>query len=124
MSRNLMRRSSFVLVLFVLVLSRVSGVMACQAPISQAPTGKTALESLNDDSIKAAVQWKLAADNVQDMNVVAFANVVVQAERGAVILSGVVQTSEQKARAEQLAGEVNGVTHVTNNLQVRTGKKR
>ncbi|HWV47722.1 MAG TPA: BON domain-containing protein [Nitrospira sp.] len=98
--------------------------MACQAPISQAPTGKTALESLNDDSIKASVQGKLAADNVQDMNVVAFANVVVQAERGAVILSGVVQTSEQKARAEQLAGEVNGVTHVTNNLQVRTGKKR
>lgn len=122
MSRNLMRMQPFVLVLLVLVLSGGNELMADMA--DQSTTSKTALESLNDDSIKAAVQGKLAADNVQDMNVVAFANVVVQTERGTVILSGVVQTSEQKARAEQLAREVNGVTHVTNNLQVRTAKKR
>jgi osmotically-inducible protein OsmY len=90
----------------------------------QAMTSKPALEKLNDDSITAAVQGKLAADNIQNMNVVAFAEVEVQTERGIVILNGAVGTSEQKARAEQLARQVLGVTGVTNNLQVRTVKQR
>jgi osmotically-inducible protein OsmY len=41
-----------------------------------------------------------------------------------VILNGVVGTPEQKARAEQLARQVNGVNGVTNNLQVQTVKQR
>lgn len=112
-----MRMLSLVLVFLVLVLSGVSELVA-----GEATTGKTALEKLNDDSITAAVQGKLAADNIQNMDVVAFAHVDVQTERGTVVLSGMVQTSEHKARAEQLAGQVNGVKHVTNNLQVQTAK--
>ena len=124
MSRNLMRRSSFVLVLLVLVLSRVSDVMACQAPISQAPTGKTALESLNDGSITSAIKGKMAADNINHMSSKTLVRIDVQTERGAVTLSGVVQTAEQKARAEQLVREVNGVKRVTNNLQVQAAKQQ
>jgi len=114
-----MRMLSLVPVLVVLVLSGVSGAMACQVS-----PGKTALEKLNDDSLTAAVEGKLAADNLQNMNVVAFAQVEVQTERGTVILNGVVGTSEQKARAEQFARQVNGVNGVTNNLQVQTVKQR
>ncbi len=113
-----MRMLSLILVLLVLVLSGVSELIACQATMS-----KTALEKLNDDSITAAVQGKLAADNIQNMNVVAFAEVEVQTERGTVILNGVVRTSEHKARAEQLAGQVNGVKGITNNLKIRTAKQ-
>jgi hyperosmotically inducible protein len=114
-----MRMLSHVPVLVVFVLSGVSEIMA-----DQATTSKTALEKLNDDSITAAVEGKLAADNIQNMNVVAFAGVNVQTERGTVILNGMVQTSEQKVRAEQLARQVNGVNGVTNNLQVQTVKQR
>ncbi len=114
-----MRMLSFVFALLVLVLSGTSELIAGEAALD-----KTALEKLNDDSIKAAVQGKLAADNIQDMDVVAFAHVDVQADRGTVVLSGVVQTAAQKARAEQLAGEVNGVKGVTNNLKVQTVKQR
>ena len=110
---------SVLLVFLVLVLGGVSELMA-----DQATTSKTALEKLNDDSITAAVQGKLAADNIQNMNVVAFAEVEVQTEQGVVILNGVVGTSEQKARAEQLARQVLGVNGVTNNLQIRTVKQR
>lgn len=114
-----MRMLSVLLVLLVPILSGVSELMA-----DQATANKTALEKLNDDSITSAVQGKLAADNIQNMNVVAFAQVEVQTERGTVILNGVVGTSEQKARAEQLARQVHGVNGVTNNLQVQTVKQR
>lgn len=114
-----MRMLSLVFVLLVLVFSGVSDLTAGEAMI-----GKTALDKLNDDSITAAIQGKLAADNIQDMNVVAFSHVDVQTDRGTVILNGVVQTSEQKARAEQLAGQVNGVKRITNNLQVQSTKQR
>ena len=37
---------------------------------------------------------------------------------GVVALNGTVETPEQRARAEQLAGRVDGVKKVVNNLQV------
>lgn len=116
---NPVRMLSLVLVLLVLVLSGASELMACQAMSS-----RTVLEKLNDDSITTAVRGKLAADNVKNMNMMAFAQVEVRTERETVILSGVVQTSEHKVRAEQLAGEVAGVKSITNNLQVETNKQR
>ncbi|MDF0667861.1 MAG: BON domain-containing protein [Nitrospira sp.] len=102
--------SSLVLVLLVLVLNGVSELMA-----GEASTARTDIERLNDDSITANVQGNLAGDNVID-----FARVDVETERGTVILSGTVPTSEQKARAEQLARQVRGVKQVTNKLQVQT----
>ncbi|MDF0650956.1 MAG: transporter [Nitrospira sp. LK265] len=100
---------SLVFVLLALVLNGVSELIA-----GEAATARTDLERLNDDSITANVEGKLASANVID-----FARVDVETERGTVVLSGTVPTSQQKARAEQLAREVGGVKQVTNKLQVR-----
>lgn len=108
-----MRMSSLVLVGLVLVLNGSSELMACQAP-----PARTELERINDDSISAYVEGKLAGDNVID-----FARVDVETERGIVVLSGEVPTPVQKARAEQLAREVRGVKQVTNKLVVRSAKQ-
>ena len=93
-----------------LMLSAVVGLAACQAT-----TGKTASQTMNDASITAAVQTKLTTDRMAN-----FTRVDVDTEQGIVQLSGVVQTSEQRARAEELTKQVNGVKRVHNNLQVRT----
>ena len=114
-----MRMLSLVPVLLILVLSGVGGAMA-----GEAATDKTALESLNDGSITSAVKGKLAADNINHMSSKTLVRIDVQTERGDVTLSGVVQTAEQKARAEQLVREVNGVKRVTNNLEVRAANQR
>ena len=114
-----MRMRSCVLVLLVLALGGASELMACQAMLDT-----SALEKLNDDTIKAAVQGKLTADNIQNLAMKAFAQIEVEAERGSVTLNGVVPTAEQKVRAEQLAGEVNGVKEITNNLKVQPAKRR
>jgi len=122
MSRSLMKRSSFVLVLFALVPSVVSGVLAGETTIDK--IDKTSVEKLNDDTIKAAVQGKLAAENIRNLSLNAFAKVEVQAERGSVTLNGLVPNSDEKARAEQLAREVNGIKEITNNLKVQSVKRR
>ena len=112
-----MKMSSFVLVLFALVPSVVSGVLAGETTIDK--IDKTSVEKLNDDTIKAAVQGKLAAENIRNLSLNAFAKVEVQAERGSVTLNGVVPNADEKARAEQLAREVNGIKEITNNLKVQ-----
>lgn len=114
-----MKMLSIVLVPLVLVLSGVSELMT-----GQTANGETIIERLNDDEITEDVRGKLAADNYQNMNMLAFDHVDVHTERGVVILSGVVPTSEHKARAEQLAGQVNGVIRISNNLQVRNAKQQ
>ena len=43
----------------------------------------------------------------------------VDTNNGTVYLNGTVETTEQKARAEQLAGQASGVKAVVNNLQVQ-----
>jgi len=77
-------------------------------------SGKTAGETVSDASISTAVQSKLTADRISN-----FTRVDVDTERGTVNLSGVVQSVEQKARASELARQVNGVKRVNNNLQVQ-----
>ena len=101
---------------FVVVLA-VIGLIGCQSM-----SGKTAGETVSDASISTAVQSKLTADRISN-----FTRVDVDTERGTVNLSGVVQSAEQKARASELARQVNGVKRVNNNLQVqdqpaKTGK--
>ena len=115
-----MRMLSFVLVLLILVLSGVIELMACQAT-----AGKTAIQNLNNGSVTAAVKGKLAVDNILNLHAsLTRVDVEADSEQGIVFLSGEVQTSEQKARAEQLAGEVDGVKRVTNNIQIRPAKQR
>ena len=87
----------------------VGALTACQST-----TGKTMGQNVSDASISTAVQTKLTGDRVSN-----FTRVDVDTERGVVQLSGVVPSSEQKSRAEDLARQVNGVRQVNNNLQVQ-----
>ena len=90
------------------------------ALFAPAATPKAAVEKLNGDTINAAVQGKLAAENIRNLSLNAFAKVEVQAERGSVTLNGVVPNADEKARAEQLAREVNGIKEITNNLKIQS----
>jgi hyperosmotically inducible protein len=88
----------------------------------QSLTGKTAGQTMSDASITTAVQTKLTKDHLSN-----FPRIDVDTERGVVNLSGVVETTAQRAQAERLAHQVEGVVRVTNNLQIQnrlpTGKE-
>jgi hyperosmotically inducible protein len=77
-------------------------------------TGKTAGENLDDATITASVKAKLVAEQAANLT-----RVDVDTNKGIVQLSGVVESAERKAQAEQLALQVEGVKSVTNNLQVQ-----
>lgn len=80
----------------------------------QTTTGKTASQTMSDTSITASVQAKLTADKVSN-----FPRIDVDTERGIVSLNGVVETVQQRERAERLAREVGGVRGLNNNLQIQ-----
>ena len=77
-------------------------------------TGKTAGESIDDATITASVKAKLVADKPANLT-----RVDVDTNNATVYLNGVVESAEQKARAEQLAWQAKGVKSVVNNLQVK-----
>jgi len=79
----------------------------------QAMTGRTAGQNVDDARISTAVQATLTSDKASN-----FTRIDVDTTNGVVYLNGTVQSSEQKARAEQLAGRIDGVKKVVNNLQV------
>ena len=77
-------------------------------------TGKTAGENIDDATITASVKAKLVADKPANLT-----RVDVDTNNATVYLNGVVESAEQKARAEQLAWQAQGVKSVVNNLQVK-----
>jgi DNA-binding response OmpR family regulator len=79
----------------------------------QTMTGRTAGQNVDDARISTAVQASLTSDKASN-----FTRIDVDTTNGVVYLNGTVQTAEQKARAEQLAGRIDGVKKVVNNLQV------
>jgi hyperosmotically inducible periplasmic protein len=97
--------------LIVLALA-IGSLAACQAP-----TGKTASQTMDDASVTVDVQKKLTSDRAAN-----FTRVEVDTKQGIVQLTGVVQTSEQRARAEELAKHIPGVRGVHNNIQVYTAQ--
>ena len=99
----------FSVVLSCAVLALLGTLSACQST-----TGKTASQTMSDASISTAVQTKLTSDRVSN-----FPRIDVDTERGVVNLSGVVETEAQRARAERLARQVEGVVRVNNNLQIQ-----
>jgi len=99
------RRFRVVAVLLVM-LALVAG---CQSM-----TGKTAGENIDDAAITASVKGKLVADKPSNLT-----RVDVDTNNATVYLNGVVESAEQKARAEQLAWQAKGVKSVVNNLQVK-----
>lgn len=80
----------------------------------QALTGKTAGENIDDATITATVKSKLVADKASNL-----LRVDVDTNRGTVYLNGIVETADQRARAEEIARRVDGLKNVVNNLQTR-----
>lgn len=80
----------------------------------QALTGRTVGENIDDAAITASVKTKLVADKATNLT-----RVDVDTNNKIVYLNGTVESTEQKARAEQLASQVNGVRNVVNNLEVQ-----
>jgi len=87
----------------------VISLMGCQAM-----TGKTAGQNVDDATITASVKSTLVADKAANLT-----RIDVDTNSGIVALNGVVESADQKARAEQLARRVDGVRNVINNLQVQ-----
>ena len=94
---------SVAVVVAILVL-----VVGCQTL-----TGKTAGAVVDDTAITASVKAKLVADKPANLT-----RVDVDTNQGTVYLNGMVDSPEQRARAEHLAWQANGVKSVVNNLQV------
>jgi len=94
---------------FVVVMLTVFSLAGCQAM-----TGKTAGQNVDDAAITSSVKTKLAADKLSSLT-----RVDVDTNNGVVSLNGVVESADQKARAQDLASQVSGVNRVINNLQVQ-----
>ncbi|MBL9188161.1 MAG: BON domain-containing protein [Opitutaceae bacterium] len=69
----------------------------------------------------AAITTKVKTAHVRDPLVKAF-DINVETFKGIVQLAGFVDTAEQKARAEELARAVPGVTDVKNAIMLKTAK--
>ena len=80
----------------------------------QTTTGKSVGTNVDDATITASVKAKLVADKPANLT-----RVDVDTNNATVYLNGVVESAEQKARAEQLAWQAKGVKSVVNNLQVQ-----
>jgi osmotically-inducible protein OsmY len=78
-------------------------------------TGTRVGQGVDDTSITAAVKAKLAAEQ----GATTLTGVNVDTSAGVVSLSGTVDSEATKQRAATLAQQVDGVTRVVNNLQVR-----
>jgi hyperosmotically inducible periplasmic protein len=77
-------------------------------------TGKSAGNNVDDATVTASVKSKLVADRAANLT-----RVDVDTNNRTVYLNGTVDSAEQKARAEQLAWQAQGVKSVVNNLQVQ-----
>jgi hyperosmotically inducible periplasmic protein len=91
------------------VLAVLTLTVACQSM-----TGRTTGTNVDDATITASVKAKLVGDKVANLT-----RVDVDTTNATVALNGVVETPDQKARAEMLTKEVKGVQKVVNNLQVQ-----
>ena len=103
-------------------LKLASFLMAASLSLSlggcTAMTGESAGQYVDDSTITASVKAKLAADKVGSLT-----RIDVDTTRQVVSLNGIVATSQDKARAEQLAKQVDGVRAVKNNLQIQSSTK-
>jgi hyperosmotically inducible periplasmic protein len=97
------------------IVISILGLSLMVLPACESMTGKTAGQNIDDATLTASVQTKLTGDKLSN-----FSRINVDTDRGVVSLNGVVRTEEEKARAEELAKEVSGVTTVNNNLQIQS----
>jgi osmotically-inducible protein OsmY len=88
------------------------------ATLSTGCAGTATRESTGEYIDDATMTTKVKAAFVKDPVVKAI-DVKVDSFKGVVQLSGFVDTAEQKARAEQIAAGITGVTSVKNNISVK-----
>jgi hyperosmotically inducible protein len=79
----------------------------------QAMTGKSAGRNVDDAAITASVKSTLVANKALNLT-----RIDVDTNNGVVSLNGVVDSAQQKDRAEQLTRRVDGVRGINNNLQI------
>jgi osmotically-inducible protein OsmY len=77
-------------------------------------TGQTAGQYVDDRTITSRVKAKLVAEKATNLT-----RVDVDTTNRVVSLNGIVESPEQRTRAEQLAMQVSGVRDVKNNLQIQ-----
>ena len=77
-------------------------------------TGQTAGQYVDDTTITASVKAKLVGEKTANLT-----RIEVDTTNQVVTLNGIVESADQKAKAEQLARQVGGVKSVKNNLQVQ-----
>jgi osmotically-inducible protein OsmY len=78
-----------------------------------AMTGKSAGKNIDDATITAGVKSQLVMEKASNLT-----RIDVDTDNGVVHLNGIVESPDQKARAQDLAQRVDGVKKVINNLQV------
>jgi len=96
-------------IIFSMMLALLLSVAGCTSL-----TGETAGQYVDDSTITASVKAKLVAEKVANLT-----RVDVDTTNRVVSLNGIVQSPDQKKRAEELALQVSGVTLVENNLQIQ-----
>ena len=79
----------------------------------QAMTGETAGQNIDDGTLTTYVKTALAGERLNTLT-----RVGVETNNGIVVLTGEVETANEKSRAGTVASQVKGVKGVTNNLQV------
>lgn len=77
-------------------------------------TGQTAGQYVDDSTITATVKAKLVGEKTANLT-----RIEVDTTNQVVTLNGIVDSAEQKAKAEQIAHQVGGVKGVKNNLQIQ-----
>jgi len=92
----------------------VSVLLAVASTASAQPTQKRSVgQFIDDTTVTTEIKAKLTADKLSNVK-----RIEVKTENGVVTLNGTVDTPERAARAEQIAGAVNGVRGIVNNLHV------
>jgi osmotically-inducible protein OsmY len=77
-------------------------------------TGQSAGQYVDDSTLTSQVKAKLVGDKAAN-----FTRIDVDTTNSVVALNGIVESADQKSRAEQLAMQVSGVKKVQNNLQIQ-----
>src|SRR4051812_48605076 len=81
----------------------------------QALTGRTAGRHIDDVTITLAVKARFVADKISNLT-----RIDVDTVNAVVSLNGLVESEDDKTRAEDIASLVDGVQKIINNLQVQT----
>lgn len=89
------------------------GALGLASVLTACGTSPAVHQRMEDASINSAIKSKLITDGG-----IPLSHVSVDTAQGTVYLGGVVPTTEQKQRVEQIARSVNGVGAVVNHVQV------